>query len=111
MMRREDVQTAVVHVGEKLRLADRGAVVSLDGDPPGLASVGTQAIAEARELDLEPAVVPGDFDDAALFHPLVVAQQPQAKRHAAAVLRPGRELQDLRSLGADQTALFHALAP
>ncbi len=88
---------AVVHVGEQLRRpgVDGRLVVAAHGDPEALRRAGSQGVAEARELELELAVVPRHVDRGGLAHELVVAQHGQADAEAAAVGLGDRDLDEL----------------
>ena len=77
-MGREDVEAAVVHVGQQLGRAgvDRGLPSAPRTVTRKVSRLpGPQPVAEGRELDLQLAVVPGHEDRRGLLHELVVADQ------------------------------------
>ncbi len=89
------VEAAVVHRGDQLGRAgaERAAEVILDADREALAAARAQLVAEGREVDHEPLVVPGHGERGAPGDELVVGDQARAHGEAAAVRLRHRDLE------------------
>ncbi len=92
----EEVQAAVVHVGQHLGRAGRLhlLVLAAHRHPPGLLAAGPQAVAEAGELDCELAVVPGHEHGGLFGEQLVVPHAGETDGQAAAIPVGDRDLEN-----------------
>ena len=107
-VRGEDVEAAVVHVGQELGCALFGRFPRgrLDRDPPGLAAAGDELVPERGERDAQLLVVPGDEDERFLAHELMVADRGEPDPEPAAHVLGDRDLDDAAVLaGLDPAAL------
>ena len=110
-MRPEDIEAAIVHVGQKLgRTFGEIALDSLDLHPPGFTSSRPQVVTKGGELELELLVVPGHEDRVLHRHQLMVAYRRQSETEATAIGLGNRKLENLEALIGSQHLAAYAPA-
>ncbi len=94
VVRCEQVQAPVVHVGQELGRAflGRRPLGRLDRDAPGLAAARGELVAEGREREPELLVVPRHEDRGLAAHELVIAQGRDPDAEAAPQVLADRDL-------------------
>ncbi len=106
-MRREEVETAVVHVAEHLGRALRERLLArFHDDTPALASSGPQPIAEGRETDLQAGVRRRHVDSALEREELVIPYRGEPQQEPATIRFRDGQLDCLHHTGRDQSALL-----
>ncbi len=106
-MRREDVEGAVVHIGQQLGRGGihHGLVAAAHGDPEGLRGAWPQPVPEGGELQIELTIGPRHQHGGALLHELEIVNEREGDPETAAIGHGDGELDHTAATGTDLPSL------